>query len=139
VAALPRAALVCAAIAIVNGVCWAAVTPTSWVPDEVSHVGYAQHIAETGRLPSDPGDGAVDSPGPSDEQVFLSEGLPFWVEGRPSWSPERDRQLKRELERGTLDRSRLGQGLAAGVHPPCTTSPRRFRTDSPRSGASSTA
>ncbi len=117
-ASLPRAALVCAAIAVANGVCWAAVTPTFWVPDEVSHVGYAQHIAETGRLPSDPGDGPAEPPGPSDEQNFLSQGLPFSVEGRPSWSPGRDKQFKKELESLALDRSRLGEGLAAGVHPP---------------------
>ena len=117
-ATVPRAALVCAAIAVVNGVCWAAITPTFWVPDEVSHVGYAQHIAETGRLPSIPADGASESPGPSEEQNFLSQGLPFSVEGRPSWSPARDRQFKRALERGGFDRSRLGQGLAANVHPP---------------------
>lgn len=116
---VPRAALVCAVIAVVNGVCWAAITPTFWVPDEVSHVGYVQHIAETGRLPSDPGDeGPVEGSGPSDEQNFLSQGLPFRVEGRPSWSPERDRELKSALDSRTFDRSRLGQGLAAGVHPP---------------------
>lgn len=116
--AVPRAALVCAAIAAVNGACWAAITPTFWVPDEVSHVGYAQHIAETGRLPSDPGDDVAEAPGPSDEQNFLSQGLPFSVEGRPSWSPARDEQFKRDLEQEGLDRSRLGEALAAGVHPP---------------------
>ena len=114
----PRAALVCALIAVANGVCWAAVTPTFWVPDEVSHVGYAQHIAETGRLPSDRGDGPPEVPGPSDEQNFLSQGLPFSVEGRPSWSPASDRRFRRDLEEGAFDRSRLGEGLAAGVHPP---------------------
>ncbi|MDQ3644477.1 MAG: DUF2142 domain-containing protein, partial [Actinomycetota bacterium] len=117
-AALPRAALVCAAIAVVNGVCWAAITPTFWVPDEVSHVGFAQHVAETGRLPSIPAGGASEIPGPSEEQNFLSQGLPFSVEGRPSWSPARDREFKMALERGRFDRSRLGQGLAANVHPP---------------------
>jgi len=117
-ARMPRAALVCALIAVANGVCWAAVTPTFWVPDEVSHVGYAQHIGETGRLPADPGGGAPEVPGPSDEQNFLSQSLPFSVEGRPSWSPARDRQFKRDLEEGAFDRSRLGEALAAGVHPP---------------------
>ncbi len=117
-AAVPRAALVCGAIAVVNGVCWAAVTPILWVPDEVSHVGYAQHIAETGRLPSDPGDGVAERPGPSREQNFLRKGLPFSVEGRPSWSRAQDKQFKSDLEKGGFDRSRLGEGIAAGVHPP---------------------
>ena len=118
-AAVPRAALVCAGIAVLNGACWAAITPLFWVPDEVSHVGYAQHIAETGRLPSDPGDErSSEPPGPSDEQNVLSRGLPFSVEGRPSWSPARDAELRQMLETGELGRSRTGQGLAAGVHPP---------------------
>lgn len=117
--AAPRAALVCAAIAVANGVCWAAITPTFWVPDEVSHVGFAQHIAETGTLPSDLDAGdPSEGPGPSEEQNFLSQSLPFSVEGRPSWSPARDRQLRSELERGRFDRTRAGQGLAANVHPP---------------------
>ncbi len=117
--AIPRAALLCAAIATLNAVCWAAITPPTWTPDEVSHLGYAQHIAETGRLPSDPRSaepGVV--PGPSAEQNYLSVSMPFSVEGRPSWSPIRAREQRRVLESGKLDRSRAGQGLAAGVHPP---------------------
>jgi len=115
----PRAALVCAGVAVLNGVCWAAITPVFWVPDEVSHTGYAQHIAETGRLPSDAGpEPSGEGPGPSEEQNVLSQALPFSVEGRPSWSPARDAELRELLEAGTLVRSRIGQGLAAGVHPP---------------------
>lgn len=116
---IPRAALLCAAIAVVNGACWAAVTPPMWVPDEVSHLGYAQHIAETGRLPSDPRSAAPGvAPGPSEEQSYASGSMPFSVEGRPSWSPIRAREQRRVLDSGKLARSRVGQGLAAGVHPP---------------------
>jgi len=117
-AAIPRAALLCAVVAAVNGACWAAITPPTWIPDEQSHLGYAQHIAETGRLPSDPRSARPgEPPGPSEEQSFLSGSMPFAVEGRPSWSPTRAREQRRILE-SSLGRSRAGQGLAAGVHPP---------------------
>lgn len=117
--AIPRAALLCAAIATVNAVCWAAITPPTWTPDEVSHLGYAQHIAETGRLPADPRSATPGvAPGPSEEQNFLSASMPFDVEGRPSWSPARAGEQHRILAGANFDRSRAGQGLAAGVHPP---------------------
>lgn len=118
-ATIPRAALLCALIAAVNGTCWAAITPPTWIPDEQSHLGYAQHIAETGRLPSDPRSATPGvAPGPSEEQSYMSGSMPFSVEGRPSWSPIRAREQRRVLESGKLGRSRAGQGLAAGVHPP---------------------
>lgn len=119
VATIPRSAVLCALIATLNAVCWAAITPPLWSPDEVSHLGYAQHIAETGRLPSDSRSARPGmAPGPSEEQDYLSTSMPFAVEGRPSWSPTRAGEQRRVLESGKLARSRVGQGLAAGVHPP---------------------
>ena len=116
---VPRAALVCAAIAFVNGACWAVITPSLWVPDEVAHVGYVQRLAEAHKLPST---GApVDDirvPGLAGEQVAAYEGLPFGIEGRPSWAPSADRRLQARFDSGELERTRPGQAVYIGNHPP---------------------
>lgn len=48
---IPRAGRVCFLIAFVNAAIWGVVVPPFQVPDEISHFGYAQYLAETGRLP----------------------------------------------------------------------------------------
>jgi 4-amino-4-deoxy-L-arabinose transferase-like glycosyltransferase len=50
--AVPRAAWVCAAIAIINAFCWALILPPFQVPDEPSHFAYVKQLAETGTLPT---------------------------------------------------------------------------------------
>jgi hypothetical protein len=52
---LPRAAWVCAAIAILNAICWSIVTPPFQAVDEPDHFAYVQHLAATGHLPSSDG------------------------------------------------------------------------------------
>jgi hypothetical protein len=49
---IPRLALVCAAIAILNAVCWSFITPAFQAPDEPDHFAYVKQLADTGRLPS---------------------------------------------------------------------------------------
>ena len=118
-ASVPRAALVCAAIAFANAVAWAVITPIFWVPDEGVQAGYAQHLAETGDLPNpQAGDDPRKDLGLAGEQAAVFSGLPWSIEGRPSWNPEDDRRLRRELESGQLTRSRPGQALYVDVHPP---------------------
>jgi hypothetical protein len=51
-AALPRAAWLCAAIACLNGACWSILSPPFETTDEPSHFAYVQALAETSRLPS---------------------------------------------------------------------------------------
>jgi hypothetical protein len=48
---IPRAAWVCAVVAILNAASWSIVSPPFEVPDEPSHYAYAQLLAETGHLP----------------------------------------------------------------------------------------
>jgi 4-amino-4-deoxy-L-arabinose transferase-like glycosyltransferase len=113
VAALPRALWVCAAVAVLNAVAWAMITPVFQVPDEPVHIGYAQYIAETGSVPRDI------SPyfNPSDELERVFQGVPFTVLGKPTWSSADDRALDRELER-PLDRvSEEGAGYASNNPP----------------------
>jgi hypothetical protein len=51
-ARMPRLALVCAMIAILNAVCWSFITPAFQAPDEPDHFAYVKQLAETGSLPS---------------------------------------------------------------------------------------
>jgi hypothetical protein len=48
---IPRAGRACFLIALVNAVIWGVVVPPFQVPDEISHFGYAQYLAETGNAP----------------------------------------------------------------------------------------
>jgi 4-amino-4-deoxy-L-arabinose transferase-like glycosyltransferase len=49
---VPRAAWVCAAIAILNAVCWSILIPPLQGPDEQAHFAYVQQLAENGALPN---------------------------------------------------------------------------------------
>jgi 4-amino-4-deoxy-L-arabinose transferase-like glycosyltransferase len=48
---IPRAGRVCFLLALVNAAIWGVVVPPFQVPDEISHFGYAQYLAETGKPP----------------------------------------------------------------------------------------
>ncbi len=48
---VPRAGRACFLIAFVNLAIWSVVIPPFMVPDEISHFGYAQYLAETGAPP----------------------------------------------------------------------------------------
>jgi hypothetical protein len=66
---IPRAGRVCFLIALVNAAVWGVVVPPFQVPDEISHFGYAQYLAETGKPPPQ-GPGAQYSP---QEQATLND------------------------------------------------------------------
>jgi hypothetical protein len=51
-ARVPRAARLCALVAIISAACWSAITPPFEAPDEPAHFAYVQQLAETGQLPS---------------------------------------------------------------------------------------
>ena len=48
---IPRAGRACFVIAFVNVAIWSVIVPPFMVPDETSHFGYAQYLAETGQPP----------------------------------------------------------------------------------------
>jgi 4-amino-4-deoxy-L-arabinose transferase-like glycosyltransferase len=48
---IPRAGRACALIAFVNVAIWSVIIPPFMVPDEITHFGYAQYLAETGKAP----------------------------------------------------------------------------------------
>jgi 4-amino-4-deoxy-L-arabinose transferase-like glycosyltransferase len=49
---VPVAGWVCAAVAILNAVCWSVITPPFQVPDEPSHFAYVKQLADNHALPS---------------------------------------------------------------------------------------
>lgn len=50
--AVPRVAWLCAAIAVLNAVCWSLLTPPFQVTDETTHFAYVQQLAENDALPT---------------------------------------------------------------------------------------
>jgi Predicted membrane protein (DUF2142) len=49
---VPRAAWICAVVAILNAVCWSILIPPLQGPDEQAHFAYVQQLAENGSLPT---------------------------------------------------------------------------------------
>jgi 4-amino-4-deoxy-L-arabinose transferase-like glycosyltransferase len=111
-ARVPRAAWVCAAIACANAVCWAATTPPYWIPDEVASMGYVQYVAENGDVPRFGSTGD-----PSQEQRLAYSGIPFSVEGRPSWLEAGQRNLFEVLS-SDPERTSPGQAAYLANYPP---------------------
>jgi 4-amino-4-deoxy-L-arabinose transferase-like glycosyltransferase len=105
---VPVAGWVCAAIACVSGICWAATTPTYWAPDEIAGIGYVQYIAENGDIPR------TGTGGDFSEEQFA---VPFSVQGRPLWLETENRNLFRRLD-SDLERTRRGQAYYLANYPP---------------------
>jgi 4-amino-4-deoxy-L-arabinose transferase-like glycosyltransferase len=107
---------VCAAIAFLNATAWALITPAMLVPDEPSHLYYAQQLAETGQVPKI---GPLESKSGQNEAIRVYSHLDdivFGPIGRPAWS----RHDGRVLERQVRDSGPKGGGGSAGVglYPP---------------------
>jgi 4-amino-4-deoxy-L-arabinose transferase-like glycosyltransferase len=76
---IPRAGRACFLIAFVNAAIWGVVIPPFQVPDEISHFGYVQYLAETGKPPPQ---GTRPQYSPEEQETL--EALDFFsVIGRP--------------------------------------------------------
>jgi 4-amino-4-deoxy-L-arabinose transferase-like glycosyltransferase len=108
VAGIPTAALICALVALLNGVVWGVIVPLFQVPDEQAHVAYAQYLAETGRPP----DGRMDRSAFSLEQQALLRALGWrQVTHRPDNRPLASSIAHRRLERASrLVQDSRGEG-----------------------------
>jgi len=106
----PRAALVCALIAIVNAACWSLITPPFQAPDEPSHFAYSQLLAEAGRLPSN-SEGDVSQEEERVVQALNQTGIEWHPEVGAVSSPQALRELHEAL---TFPFNRVGPG-GAGV------------------------
>jgi 4-amino-4-deoxy-L-arabinose transferase-like glycosyltransferase len=69
---VPSAGYWCALVAFLAAAAWSLTTPPFHVPDETAHVAYAQHLAENGTIPNDPGGRVF-----SDDQASLLDALQF--------------------------------------------------------------
>lgn len=95
---IPRAGRTCALVALVNAVVWSIVVPPFHVPDEISHFGYSQYVAEHGTVPPQrPGVAQYSA----EEQLALERLHFFTVVGRadqrPIWTVPDDRSLRDAL------------------------------------------
>jgi hypothetical protein len=118
VRSLGRRVVACGAIGLGVAVLWSVTTPPLQVPDEGVHVAYASYLAKTGSiprpdLPQPPG--AKTIYGGELEDVWL--GVPFSLEGRPSWSPHALKRLRAELDRDHGVVFENGSGSAAAYPP----------------------
>src|SRR4051812_23343590 len=111
-----RAALLCALVAVLNALTWSLLVPPFQVPDEESHTGYVQYLAETGKVPKP---GFI---GYSDEENALLRALDFAGvigvrDNRPPHGPGIDARL-RAIERSRSSRVGGGDPAGAVVYPP---------------------
>jgi hypothetical protein len=111
---VPHARWLVAAVAIANALAWSLVTPVFLVPDEMSHVAYAQQVAETGRPPA-PREPAVFSPELRAGMAAVRSGTTTRTVWRAKvWTAAEQRRLEREL---SAPLGRVGNGSAGDVDP----------------------
>jgi hypothetical protein len=67
---IPRAGRAVALITLVNALVWSVVVPPFQVPDEITHFGYAQYLAQTGKPP--PGKPGVLQYSDEEQQTLLA-------------------------------------------------------------------
>jgi 4-amino-4-deoxy-L-arabinose transferase-like glycosyltransferase len=110
---VPRAGRACALIALVNAIVWSIVVPPFQVPDEITHFGYAQYLAQTGKPPPQtPGSTQFSD----EEQTTLTHLGFFWVVGQPDQRPIGTAGEERALRAGLAAHpSRRGQGGASSA------------------------
>ena len=108
-----------AAVAVLNAVAWSLITPAFQVPDEQTHLGYAQQLAETGRPPvARRGDERL-----APELVAAMESARFGELGTRTyaaavWSRSQQRQLDAVLHAGLARRSENDTAGPAAPEPP---------------------
>ena len=115
-ARVPRAAWLCALVALLNAVCWSLITPPFLALDEPDHFAYVQQLVETGRLPSSP-----ESEYSQEEQVALSDLHHAEVRFRPAnhtiFSTAQQEKLESDLAQ-PLSRAGPGGAGVASSEPP---------------------
>jgi hypothetical protein len=115
---IPRAGWTCALIALVNAALWSVVVPPFQVPDEITHFGYAQYLAQHGKPP--PG-----TPGAaqySAEQQLAIDRLRLpdvagHPDQRPIWTTAENRALHDALADGASRRGPGGESTATNQPP----------------------
>jgi 4-amino-4-deoxy-L-arabinose transferase-like glycosyltransferase len=107
---VPRVAVVCALIAVLNAVCWSLITPPFQVPDEPAHFAYVKQLAETGSPPH------ITSEYTSPEEIATIDVLRFYkIRQRPQVHSIASASAERMFERQLKEIPRSHGSLAAGV------------------------
>jgi len=117
VRAVPAAAWVCAAVALLNAACWSLITPPLQGIDEPDHVAYVQELAETGQLPSA---GASNELSQEESVVYedLHQGPMRFNPQFPAMSSDAEqRQLDRDLAARSPPVGAVNAGTAASEPP----------------------
>jgi len=114
---VPKAAWVCAAVAILNAVCWSILIPPLQGPDEQAHYAYVQQLAENGSLPNGSPEENF-----SPEELTAMRDLEFGETILNPATPAMPSRAKREqiLHDLSLPQSRKGDGSVgvAASEPP---------------------
>lgn len=116
---VPALAWVIAAVAVCNAAAWSIITPAFQVPDEQTHVAYAQQLAETGRPPvARRGDERL-APELLAAQARTRFGaLEARTFGAAVWSPLQQQLLETELNGELARRSENDTAGPAAPEPP---------------------
>jgi Predicted membrane protein (DUF2142) len=116
---VPALAWAVAGVAVLNAAAWSLITPAFQVPDEQTHLAYAQQLAETGRPPvARRGDERI-----APELIAAMLDTRFGtLEARTAsaavWSPVQQRRLARDLHAGLARRSENDSAGPAAPEPP---------------------
>ncbi|HEY3970520.1 MAG TPA: DUF2142 domain-containing protein [Solirubrobacteraceae bacterium] len=115
-AGVPRAAWVCALVALLNAVCWSLITPPFLALDEPDHFAYVQQLAENGRLPT-----SAQSEYSEEEQLALRDlhqsEVRFRPAGHPIFSVAEQRKLESDLAQPLTRAGPGGAGVATSEPP----------------------
>ena len=113
---VPRAAWLCAAVAVMNAAAWALITPPLEVPDEQAHIYYVQQLAETGQVPKQHGSEAISAQDQAVRAYSHLDDINVGYLGRPAWTKAEGN----EAEQIVRHSSPVGGGGSAGVglYPP---------------------
>lgn len=114
----PRAAWLCALVALANGLAWSLIVPPFQIPDENAHYAYVQQVAERGTVPRAVAPEGLLSPR---EDQMLGALLTFGIVGHRE-NPAPDTQVQQEaidgIAKQNLPAVGSGDALTATSNPP---------------------
>jgi 4-amino-4-deoxy-L-arabinose transferase-like glycosyltransferase len=109
---IPRAAWLCALVAIISAACWSVLTPPFQVVDEPSHFAYTQQLAENHAMPT-----SSELSFSEEEEAVLHDTHQYEVRQAPEIKPISSAAEQRRLEQALAQRpSRSGEGGVGGAY-----------------------
>ncbi len=109
---VPKAAWLCATVALINAVCWSILTPPFQVTDEPSHFAYTQQLAENTKLPT-----SSESTFSPEEEAVLRDIRQYEVRQSPETHTISTAAEQQRLQNDMNQRlSRHGEGGVGGAY-----------------------